>query len=126
MSTLTGQKSDGSPINFNFKLENGLPFKPLIEPEHKYYHTINNDGFICAINLTDDEIKEVNNLSTEVSIKTDISNLAFFIDVNNKYIVIQQTPDEIMNARLDGKLYFKIYRKSNKMLLSSYELKAVK
>ena len=36
MSTITGQKSDGSPISFNFKLENGLPFKSMIEHEPQY------------------------------------------------------------------------------------------
>lgn len=36
MSTIKTKKSDGSEINFHLKLENGLPLKTMISPNHKY------------------------------------------------------------------------------------------
>jgi hypothetical protein len=114
MSTLTGQKSDGSPISFNFKLGNGLPFKPMIEPEHQYFYTQDEKEMLCNISLTNDELNHIGNITTIASLKTDLENFSFFLDINDKYIVLQNVPKEIIQSKLEGKLSFQLYKKDNK------------
>ena len=46
-------------------------------------------------------------------LKTDLENFAFFLDINDKYIVIQNVPKEIIQSRLEGKLSFQLYKKGN-------------
>lgn len=113
MSTITGQKSDGSPISFNFKLENGLPFKPMIEPEHQYFYSKDETEMLCNISLTNEELITIGDVKNIASLKTDLENFAFFLDINDKYIVIQNVPKEIIQSRLEGKLSFQLYKKGN-------------
>lgn len=120
MSTLTGQKSDGSSITFNFKLENGLPFKPMIEPEHKYYYTKDKTEIICSIYLTDNELLKLGEIQ-KIKATTDYNNSVMFLDVNDKYIIIQMVPSKILEAKKNEKLNFQFYKKEhNNELINAF------
>jgi hypothetical protein len=123
MSTLTGQKSDGSPISFNFKLENGLPYKPMIEPEHQYFYSHDSTNIVCIIKLTTNELKDIGELKNGLNIIMDKEDFRFFIDVNDKYIVISNSPLEVIQARLKGKLIFEFHHE--KEFLTGYKTEAI-
>lgn len=112
MSTITGQKSDGSHISFNFKLENGLPFKPMIEPEHKYYYTKNKTEIVCSINLTDSEILNIGEIKKVVA-NVDNDHAAIFLEVNDKYVLIQNVPRQVLEAKQEGRLTYQFYKKEH-------------
>ncbi|WP_430227758.1 hypothetical protein [Paraburkholderia tropica] len=112
MTTITGQKSDGSPITFNFKLANGLPFKPMIEPHHEYLAERGTDTIIVSIELTDEEISQIGEIKKIFS-RTDLDNFAIFIEVNDKYILVQSIPDVVLEAVQGGRIAFSFHKKDH-------------
>lgn len=68
-SNITFKKSDGKPITFNFQLENGLPYKPILTPKFKAVFSNISKEYGIYITLTTDELNTINLINTNYLIK---------------------------------------------------------
>ena len=55
-SSITMKKSDGSPITFNFQLENGLPYKPILSPDFDFVHSDETNEYGIYITFSSKEL----------------------------------------------------------------------
>lgn len=109
-SSISFKKEDGKPINFNFQLENGLPYKTILSPNFKFVHSKKTDEFGIYITFSNNELIELNIIDFK------LFNNDFWIILNNHYIVLYNLNDKIMNELNKNNLVFCFFDENEKFL----------
>lgn len=112
-SSVTFTKTDGKPITFNFQLENGLPYKPILSPDFRFVHSKKTNEFGIYINFSNSQLDEI--ISLEV-IGFKLENNDFWIILNNCYIVLYNLNDKIMNELQRNNIVFCFFDDNEKFL----------
>lgn len=94
--------------NFNFKLENGLPYKPGINVDTKIFSQKQNKnaGIVHFILNPHSVGFDISNINIE-SINVDKDNI--YLDIGNFYLIGENNSDLIYNSAENKTLVIKLY-----------------
>jgi hypothetical protein len=109
MSSTTVNKANGEPITFNFKLENGLPVKPIISPAYQEGFLPSKNRHAISVYLEKNDIVKLGNfkIKKQYVLKKDKENEVLFL-INEHYLALGQISDIIIEALNENSfdLYF--------------------
>ena len=116
MSTLETTKFNGSPIQFNFKLENGLLLKPLIEPEHKYMKEAITNKKALVIYLNEEEYSLLDfTKSPHVHVFFDRKEIV--IEIKDYYVVVNEVPSKFLEYVEKAQASYTFFKRIAHLLL---------
>lgn len=94
---------------FNFKLDNGLPYKPILDTTFKLFNQKNNkDAGIIRIFL---ENNEQNNLLSNIEFKAlEIDEHEVYIDLGDYYLYIEHNSNFFYQSAQNKTLFIELYR----------------
>lgn len=117
MSTLETTKFNGSPIQFNFKLENGLLLKPLIEPEHKYMKEAITNKKALVIYLNEEEYSLLDfTKSPHVHVFFDRKEIV--IEIKDYYVVVNEVPSKFLEYVEKAQASYTFFKKDSTFIIS--------
>lgn len=114
MSTFTS--SNGT--RFNFKLDNGLPYKPILETTFKLFSQKNNkNAGIIQIFLESNDLN--NSLDSIVFESFSIDDKEAYLDIGKFYIYIEHNNEFFYKSAQDKTLFVELYS-NEKFLFGAY------
>lgn len=115
MSSTTVKKANGEDITFNFKLENGLPVKPIISPLYSTAFSPSKKYYSVSMFFTDEDIKNLDNIKIDKSFYSSTKNEIWLI-VNDYYIALSEVSDIIIKSLQENNLVFYFYGENKKFI----------
>lgn len=107
------KKEDGSNTTFNFKFENGLPVKPIIECEYSVGYSKKNNCYVIAIYLNENNIQKLKPFNVD---KVAYNNSEIWLLINENYIALNQLEDKIIYEYKNKELGFYFYDNKNNFI----------
>lgn len=112
MTTIQATKTDGNKVNFNFKLENGLPLKFVIAPEYKGGWDEKHQEYGIYIDLSPKEVLQTKNAEI---LKFHLINYELWFECENCYIAISLTK-EALEYEKKNKMEIYFFNNQNKII----------
>lgn len=112
-SNITFKKSDGKPITFNFQLENGLPYKPILTPKFKLVQSTTSKEYGIYITLTMEELNTINLININ---QYKLFNKELWLMFDNSYIVLSEFDDKIIEEIQNNNLIFCFFNEQNEFI----------
>jgi len=120
-SSVTFTKTDGKPITFNFQLENGLPYKPILTPNFETVHSNKTKDFAIYSYLTQSELEVIKNLEFSGYLnKIENNSGEIWLLSNTYYVVFENLNDKIINELKNNNLGFCFFN-SNKEFIKGFK-----
>ena|SRR5579875_1622887 len=118
MSSTTVKKANGENITFNFKLENGLPVKPIILPAYQEGYSNSSKRYVLSIFLekVDLEKLKVFKIEKQYTLQTKKENEIWLL-INEHYIAMNKISDIIIEALNKGNLDVCFYDIDKKFII---------
>lgn len=104
MTTIQTIKTDGNKINFNFKLENGLPYKPFIGPDYGASADKEDGTYDIYANLNLEEMGIVKSFQSKSLCL--INNSELWLELEHNYVVFTDLSEEILKNARASKIRF--------------------
>lgn len=115
MSSTTVNKANGEPITFNFKLENGLPVKPIISPAYSTGFSDKKKSYVLAMYLTDNELKQLDDL--------EIETFAYFKEQKEIWLTIHNNINDKIIGAIEQKNLIICFFKKDKTFIHGIKIK---
>ena len=104
---ITGE--NGKTTTFNFKFDNGLPTKPIINPSYDIGYNEEEKYYALSMYLTEEDLKQLEDLEIEdLNYSEQLHEI--WLTVNDKYIVLNEISDKIINELSNKKLVFCFFK----------------
>lgn len=118
MSSTTVKKTNGEDITFNFKLENGLPVKPIISPAYQEGFLPSKNRQAISVYLEKEDIVKLGNfkIQKQYILKKDKTNEVLFL-INDHYIALGQISDTIIEALNKNNFDLYFYDQTQKFII---------
>ncbi len=116
MTTIQATKTDGKPVNFNFKLENGLPYKPFIGPTYGVLSNDIDDTYDVYVDLNTEEMEKVKSFQSKNFHL--INEAELWVELENNYIIFTNLPEAMIKSLRNLKTRFLIFDNNKEFLCS--------
>lgn len=97
MSEVKISNDNGSTTTFNFKFDNGLPVKPIINPAYETGYSEEDQFYVLSMYLTDEDLKKLENLNIE-GFTYSLDKKEIWLLINEHYVVFGEVSDIIIRA----------------------------
>lgn len=113
MSEFKINGENGKTTTFNFKFDNGLPTKPIINPAYKTGYCKEENFYALSMYLTEDDLKQLGDLNI-----TDLNwgKSELWLTINNCYVVFGNLNDKIIEEIKNKKLVYYFFTENNKFI----------
>jgi hypothetical protein len=114
MSELKINTQNGSTTTFNFKFDNGLPVKPIINPAYQAKYSKEQDQYQLHIFLSKEEAEKIEDIEIE-GYACEIINKRgnIWLIINDLYLVLGDLNVKIIEELQNKKLDFCFFNEEN-------------
>ncbi len=119
MSEIKINNQNGTTTTFNFKYDNGLPTKPIINPSYQemFYETEN--MYVVFINFKNIELKELGDLKIDGYFYEEDKELGeIWLFINDKYLVMNNLSAKIIKEFENKNLGFAFFKEDGNLIKS--------
>lgn len=105
---ITGE--NGKTTTFNFKFDNGLPTKPIINPAYVIGYNKEDKFYALSMYFTEKDLKQLDDLDID---DVYFSKDELWLSINDYYVVFGNLSDKIINEVKNKKLVYYFFREDN-------------